>query len=81
MRSSSQARPSIEQICADVGEALRRLRRDSGPAAVESVGPVLVLQIEWLNQWGQGDLKLSAKDHRFGAKIRADTVLAVSPMN
>jgi len=53
------------------------LKDEVGGKAVDRAYLVFAITIQWLRQWGHGNLILSAIDHVFGLKIRADTVFSV----
>jgi hypothetical protein len=51
--------------------------QDLGESAAIRALLVFSKALYWLRKWGHGNLVLSAVDHNFGLKIRADTVLSV----
>ena len=56
----------IENCAQDLGES----------AAIRAL-LVFSKALYWLRKWGHGKLVLSAVNHTFGLKIRADTVFSI----
>lgn len=53
------------------------LKREKGPESATKALLVFSKALCWLRQWGHGNLILSAVDHRFGLKVRGDTIMTI----
>ena len=56
---------------------IEKCAHDLGESAVIRALLVFSKALYWLRKWGHGNIVLSAVNHHFGLKIRADTVLSV----
>ena len=58
-------------------QEIAALKREVGEDAAARAMLVFSKALYWLRKWGHGNLVVSAVDHTFGLKIRADTVFSV----
>jgi len=58
-------------------QEIEALKREGGEDASERSLLVFSKALYWLRKWGHGNLVISAVDHSFGLKIRADTVFSI----
>lgn len=58
-------------------QEIEALKREVGEDASERALLVFSKGLYWLRKWGHGNLVISAVDHSFGLKIRADTVFTI----
>ena len=58
-------------------QEIAALKQEVGEEAADRALLVFSKALYWLRKWGHGNLVISAIDHSFGLKIRADTVFAI----
>ena len=58
-------------------QEIEALKREVGEDAAARALLVFSKALYWLRKWGHGNLIISAVNHTFGLKIRADTVFSI----
>ena len=58
-------------------QEIEALKREVGEDAADRALLVFSKALYWLRKWGHGNLIISAVNHTFGLKIRADTVFSI----
>ncbi len=58
-------------------QEIENCAQDLGERAAIRALLVFSKALYWLRKWGHGNLVLSAVNHSFGLKIRADTVFSI----
>ena len=58
-------------------QEIEALKEKTGEEAAARALLVFSEATHWLREWGHGDLTISAVNHIFGLKIRANTVICI----